>query len=62
MLETENLVRKYAHIYSFRKYTFQSAKYLLILLMSALIFAKKKSVFLGRNGTFTKRNSGTAVS
>ena len=45
MLETENLVRKYAHIYSFRKYTFQSAKFLLILLMSALIFAKKISIF-----------------
>ena len=48
MLETWNLVRKYIHICSFRKYT----KALLSLLMSA---------FFGKNSIFTQSNSVRAV-
>ena len=58
MLETWNLVCKYAHLWSFRKYFF-STKTFLILLMLAVFC--KKTAFLGKNSTFTQRNSARTV-
>ena len=58
MLETSNLASKYAHICSFRKYTFHYQGPL-DLLMSA--FFSKKSAFFDQNKTFTQSNSVRAV-
>ena len=58
MLETWNLVRKYTHIFSFSKYTFQ---YLDPLNSADVSIFCKKSAFFGNNSTFTQSNSVRAV-
>ena len=50
MLETWNLVRKFAYICSFRKYTFQYQGSLNFVDVS--IFFAQKSTFFGKNGIF----------
>ena len=57
-LETSNLARKYKHICSFRKYTFQYQGPLNFADVS--IFCKK-SAFFGKNSTFTQSKSVRAV-
>ena len=52
ILETWNLVRKYRHICSFRKYTFWYQD-----LLNFAVFFCKKSAFFGKNSTFTQSNS-----
>ena len=61
--ETWNLVRKYTHLFSFRKYTFVpfSVKALLIFFKVSNFFCKKKSAFFRKNGTFTQSSSMGAV-
>ena len=58
MLETWKLVRKYTHICSFRKYTFQYQA--LLNFADVSIFLQKKQHF-GKNSTFTQSNSVRAV-
>ena len=55
MLETWNLVRKFTHICSFRKYTFQYQA-LFNFADASILFAKNQH-FFGKNGTFTQSNS-----
>ena len=54
MLETLNLARNYAHLFSFRKKPF-STKAFLILMMSAFFWIK--SGFFGQHSTFTQSNN-----
>ena len=58
MPETSYLARKYTHIRSFRKYTFQYQDPLNSVDVS--IF-DKKSAFFGKNSTFTQSNSARVV-
>ena len=59
MLETLNLLCKYTHICSFRKYAFQYQGILIFAYIS--IFFCKKLSFFGKNSTFTQSNSVRAV-
>ena len=59
MLETSNLARKYAPIYSFRKYTFQCLVCLDFADVS-IFFCKKFAVFVQKS-TFTQSNNMRAV-
>ena len=59
LLETGNLVRKFTHICSFRKHTFQYQG--LLNFADVSIFFRKKSAFCGKNGTFTQSNSVRVV-
>ena len=59
MVEAWNLVRKYTHICSFRKYTFQCQDPLNSA--DASIFLPKISIFFCKDGTFTQSNSVKAV-
>ena len=59
IIETWNFVRKYTHIFSFRKYTFQ---YQVPLNSADVSMFCKKLVFFGKNGTFTQSNSVRVVS
>ena len=59
MVETWNLGRKYAHIFSFRKYTFQYQEPLNFVDVS--IFLQKFSAFFGKNNTFTQSDSVRAL-
>ena len=58
MPETWNLVRKYTHICSFRKYTF---KYQDPLNFADGIIFLQKSAFFGNNSTFTQSDVVRAV-
>ena len=59
MPETWILVRKYIHIFSFRKKTFYYRDP--FNFADASIFFAKKSTFIWQNSTFTQSNSVRAV-
>ena len=59
MLETGNVIRKYTHIYSFRKHTFQYQDPLNFADVS--IFLAKSQQFFHKYKTFTQNNSVRVV-